>query len=99
MVRRKKIHKKLILIAYDIQDDKRRAKCAELLETYGVRVNFSVFECMLSDAQYTKVMQKLELLIHPKYDKIVCYPICLQCISKSLQLPDKRLQYSTNEII
>ena len=30
------------LITYDIEDDKRRKKISDLLEGYGVRVNYSV---------------------------------------------------------
>ena len=36
------------LITYDIEDDKRRKKISDLLEGYGVRVNYSVFEFYLS---------------------------------------------------
>jgi CRISPR-associated protein Cas2 len=35
------------VIAYDIQDDRKRAKVSKLLEKHGYRINFSVFECML----------------------------------------------------
>ena len=32
------------LVTYDIINDKKRTKLSDLLETYGYRVNYSVFE-------------------------------------------------------
>ncbi len=43
----------LYLISYDIPIDKRRLAIARMLEGSGQRVQRSVFECDLSDAQWT----------------------------------------------
>lgn len=40
------------VICYDIPDDKRRKKISDLLEVYGSRVQYSVFECVLNSKQY-----------------------------------------------
>ena len=40
-----------IVISYDIPADKRRTKLAQLLENYGQRVQYSVFECLLTGRQ------------------------------------------------
>ena len=37
----------LVLVVYDIPDDKRRTKLATFLEGYGRRVQYSVFECFM----------------------------------------------------
>ena len=37
------------VIAYDIADDCRRSRIVKHIEKYGIRVNYSVFECMLTD--------------------------------------------------
>ncbi|MFW6359187.1 MAG: CRISPR-associated endonuclease Cas2, partial [Chroococcales cyanobacterium] len=42
----------LYLVTYDIPCDKRRKKVADLLEGYGQRVQYSVFECVLKRSQY-----------------------------------------------
>jgi CRISPR-associated protein Cas2 len=39
------------VVTYDISIDKRRTKLSDLLEGYGVRVNYSVFEVELSEAK------------------------------------------------
>jgi len=44
------------VVAYDITNDKRRKKLSDLLETYGVRVNYSVFEIELNETK--KEVQK-----------------------------------------
>lgn len=41
--------KNFIVVAYDVSDDRRRSHVVKLLEKVGIRVNYSVFECMLSD--------------------------------------------------
>lgn len=44
--------KSLILVIYDITDNKRRSKLVKILESYGFRVQKSAFEARLSDKQY-----------------------------------------------
>jgi len=39
----------LIVVAYDIIDDKRRNRVAKTMEDYGTRVQYSVFECVLEE--------------------------------------------------
>ncbi|NLW36114.1 MAG: CRISPR-associated endonuclease Cas2, partial [Syntrophorhabdus aromaticivorans] len=41
--------KRFVVIAYDISDDKKRLEISDLLITYGIRVNKSVFECFVSE--------------------------------------------------
>ncbi|NJK64957.1 MAG: CRISPR-associated endonuclease Cas2, partial [Synechococcaceae cyanobacterium SM2_3_1] len=40
---------KLYVIAYDISCDRRRRKVSEVLEGYGKRAQYSVFECVISE--------------------------------------------------
>ncbi|MEW6376162.1 MAG: CRISPR-associated endonuclease Cas2, partial [Thermodesulfobacteriota bacterium] len=35
------------VVSYDIPDDQRRIKIAKILEDFGDRVQYSVFECLL----------------------------------------------------
>lgn len=61
------------IISYDIVDDKRRTKVAKLLEGYGTRVQYSVFECDLSLPELTKLGHDLRGLIDPNTDSVRCY--------------------------
>ena len=51
------------LITYDIEDDKKRKKISDELESFGYRVNYSVFECELNQTKLKKLTQRLEELV------------------------------------
>ena len=40
-----------IVVSYDVSDDRRRRKVAKIMEGYGYRVQYSVFECDLDADQ------------------------------------------------
>ena len=49
----------LWVIAYDSPSNKRRRKLAKLLEGYGERLQWSVFECRLQSHQLKRLRQML----------------------------------------
>lgn len=55
--------KKLILIIYDIIDNKRRTKMVKLLESYGTRVQKSAFEVLVNKGQYVKIIDGVKNVI------------------------------------
>ncbi|MBE9233284.1 CRISPR-associated endonuclease Cas2 [Cuspidothrix issatschenkoi LEGE 03284] len=63
------------IIVYDIPCDKRRQKISELLEGYGKRVQYSVFECLLNQSQYTELKKRLHKQINSSEDSIRFYPL------------------------
>lgn len=63
------------VIAYDIPCDKRRKKISDLLEGYGKRVQYSVFECILSKSLYKELRQRLRKQFNEQQDSIRFYPI------------------------
>lgn len=64
------------VITYDISDNKRRKKIANLLEGYGVRVQFSVFECQLSAKKYGELQKRLRRFYQAdQQDSLRFYPI------------------------
>ncbi|WP_022853921.1 CRISPR-associated endonuclease Cas2 [Thermodesulfatator atlanticus] len=70
------------LICYDIADDKRLRKVAKIMEDYGVRVLYSVFECFLTPVQLESLRRSVEPLLDPLEDSIRYYVICERCESK-----------------
>ena len=46
--------KSLVLVIYDIIDNKRRTRLVKILEGFGFRVQKSAFEARLSERQYQK---------------------------------------------
>lgn len=71
-----------IVISYDISEDKRRNKIHQILKSYGQWVQYSVFECDLTDTQYAKLRSRLSKMIKPEQDTIRFYFLCACCQAK-----------------
>jgi CRISPR-associated protein Cas2 len=66
----------MYLIAYDITDAKRLRKLAKLLETHGVRAQYSIFELKLPREEVEKLITEIEKTVDPdEGDKVYVYPI------------------------
>lgn len=65
----------LYVVTYDIPCDRRRKKVSDLLEGYGRRVQYSVFECLLSVVKYRELRQRLKLRVNLTEDSVRFYPI------------------------
>ncbi len=63
------------VVAYDLPDDKRRKKVSDLLEGYGKRVQYSVFECVLSQAKYEELRSRLKKVVKLSEDSVRFYPL------------------------
>ena len=72
-------HQMLTLVAYDIADPKRLHQVAKVCEDWGLRVQYSVFECRLEADSFARFWEELSAVIHPKLDRIVAYKICTKC--------------------
>ena len=77
------------VVAYDVSLAKRRSKVIKVIEPYGRRVNFSVFECMFTNAQLASVKKKLKEIVIDGVDQVAIYPICLSCYTKSTYIPER----------
>lgn len=71
-----------IVISYDIPDDKRRTKIHKILKSYGQWMQYSVFECSITETQYAKLRSRLSKLIKPDEDSIRFYFLCRFCQDK-----------------
>ena len=60
-----------LIICYDVCATKRRNKLAALLESYGLRANYSVFELDVSERIYAELKQRIARIIEPKTDKVL----------------------------
>jgi len=79
------------VVTYDISNDKRRTKLSDLLDTYGNRVNYSVFEIELSEAKREALLHEIELrkLLNKKYDSLRFYHLCENCVPKSFDVANR----------
>lgn len=79
--------KQMHIIAYDIANDKRRTKLANLLDQFGHRINYSVFECMLTLGQRKDIEKMIAEIINQRKDQVTIYRICVDCYTKTTYLP------------
>ncbi|NEQ47562.1 MAG: CRISPR-associated endonuclease Cas2 [Leptolyngbya sp. SIOISBB] len=80
----------LVLVTYDIPDNKRRTKLATFLEGYGRRVQKSVFECFLNLGEMKMLFQKVQERIEVKEDNVRFYWIAADALPKTLTLGSER---------
>lgn len=67
------------VIAYDVADDRRRTRLATVLEDYGDRVQYSVFECLLDDRRLEDLRRAAAAILEPDEDRIAYYRLCPRC--------------------
>lgn len=66
----------LMVVCYDIADDRRRLKVSKLLENYGRRVQKSIFECRLDGNRQRELQNRMGRLIKAGQDQVVYYVLC-----------------------
>lgn len=74
------------LICYDIADDRRRNRVANLLEGFGRRVQYSVFEAVLDRRLFDKLLSQLQALLDPADDSLTIYPVCAACVPRRIAM-------------
>lgn len=76
----------LVLVVYDIPDDKRRTKLATFLEGYGRRVQYSVFECFISHTEMQRLYLAIKRRVKSEEDNVRLYWITRDNFSKALSI-------------
>lgn len=72
----------LILVSYDVPDDRRRTRLAKALKDFGTRVQWSVFECQLKEEQVERLRERVLREILLAEDSVRIYRFCLDCGEK-----------------
>jgi len=67
----------MVVVSYDVSKDdngaRRLRKVAKACESYGQRVQYSVFECLIEPRQWTELKHRLRLLIKDETDSLRFY--------------------------
>ena len=66
------------IVSYDMPNDKTRNKVAKIMLDFGVRVQYSVFECNMDDKLLEKMTAKVSKIISDK-DSVRIYALCGKC--------------------
>lgn len=72
----------LVVISYDIEDDKTRTRLAHKLKDFGPRVQLSVFEADVSDKELQRLKKMIDQVELAKDDSIRMYQFCEACFKK-----------------
>lgn len=84
---------KTYLISYDIPDGRRRTQIADILLSYGYRVQESVFAVEARGARYLKMQDAILMILDKRRDSlIICnmghFITARRCISRYGVVPD-----------
>lgn len=60
-----------MLVAYDIVDDRRRSRLANVLQSFGDRIQFSVFLIDVTDAQEVRMRARVSAEIDARVDSVL----------------------------
>jgi len=64
-----------VVVAYDITNAKRLKKIADICLGFGIRIQYSIFECRLDQDQFDRLWNQLCSTADPTDDRIIAYPI------------------------
>ena len=80
----------MVIIVYDIPDDRRRTKLSNFLEGYGRRVQWSVFESFISLSEMRELYQKVKKLVLPAEDNVRFYWISDEGLASTLTIGSEK---------
>ena len=68
----------MVIVSYDVSTksksgQKRLRKVAEICINYGIRVQYSVFECLVDPAQWERLKNELLSIYNPEEDNLRFY--------------------------
>ena len=73
----------LHLICYDIAKNSLRRKVVKVLESYGWRMQYSVFTCELTEKQAVELKKELSMLTDGEEGvMLLMAPLCAVCASR-----------------
>ena len=89
----------MVIVVYDIPDNKRRTKLAHFLEGHGRRVQFSVFECFISLEQMRQLHQAVSKKVKASEDNVRFYWLSDDNMSMSLTIGSNKPKKPPNYYI
>lgn len=81
----------IVLVIYDIVENKRRSKMVKCLEKYGTRVQKSAFEAFLTKRKYEALMQETQCLIDERTDSLRIYLLANHTMVRSWGAETKQI--------
>ena len=82
------------LVSYDIANAKRLRRVAQTLESYGTRLQYSVFECPLDDLRLAQARAALAEIINAEHDQVLFVSLGLEAADATLIIDALGLPYT-----
>ena len=74
------------VVCYDVASDRRRRNVSACFDSYGDRMQHSVFELPVDRALLDKCIEELSSLIDPAEDSVAVYRLCGPCDAERFYL-------------
>ena len=79
------------IVTYDVRDDRRRARISALLAKNGVRIQRSVFQCVLESGEMTEIVFTCEGILDLDVDVLQVFTMCEGCREHQVSLGQANL--------
>lgn len=73
------MERRLWMVSYDVSDHRRRRRLEQALQAFGVRVQYSVFECYFTLTEARFFLARLAADLDASTDSLRAYPLCAWC--------------------
>ncbi|SDM24351.1 MULTISPECIES: CRISPR-associated endonuclease Cas2 [Actinomyces] len=73
----------IVILAYDVAADSRRTRLAAALESWGYRIQESVFQLRLEEGELDEVRERVNDIIDSRDDVVHLYPLCANCLGRA----------------
>lgn len=81
------------LVSYDICHPKRLRRVAKAMEGFGVRLQYSVFECALDEKRLNKMKSELQTILNHDEDQVLFVSLGPEDSSHNLRIEAMGLPY------
>lgn len=88
------------LVAYDVTDDRRRARVEKACKGFGRRIQYSIFECYLDPLRRDKLEERLLNLLDLRTDRLGIYAVQERGSHRyGPEIEDPPVQHGTTRIV
>lgn len=86
------------LLCYDITEPERWLRIYKVVKSAGTRVQYSVFQCDLSDREREQLLSDLQPLLHAEQDQLLCIDLgpcdgraarCVRALGRPYKPPEQ----------
>lgn len=86
-------------ISYDVSNPKRLCKVSKVLENFGIRIQYSFFECEMEKKVLIDLRDKLLSVLNLKEDSLRIYPLCEDCLKKTTSIGNGNIFIPKNYLV